>query len=388
MPSLLVTNDFPPKIGGIQSYLYELWRRLPPAETTVFTTPYDGASEWDARQAFRVVRADEKLLLPTPALTRRVAALAREVGAQVIFLDPMLPLGEIELQLRKLDQPVAPRVVIGHGAEVSLWGRVPPTSLVARRVLRSVAGVVAAGNYPATEMARVAGRLLPTLVVPPGVDTERFRPATDDERRATRERFGLDPSKLLVLGLSRLVPRKGFDVLIDALARTDLDVQLAIGGGGRDRARLERHAWHAGMQRRVRFLGRVPDDDLAPLYAASDVFAMLCRADRWGGLEAEGFGVVFLEAAGCGVPSIAGRGGGSHEAVADGETGFVVPPRDVQAVRNALVQLLVDTDLRARMGAAARQRALDHFRYDDIVARLLPVTRGDFSSLRPFFPPA
>lgn len=387
MPSLLVTNDFPPKIGGIQSYLYELWRRLPPAETTVFTTPYEGDAHWDAQQPFRVVRATEKLLLPAPSLTRRLADLAREVQADVVFLDPMLPVGEIELQLRKVHPPLPPRVVIGHGAEISVWGRVPPTSLVARRVLRSVAGVVAAGNYPATEMARVAGRALPTLVVPPGVDTERFRPATDDERRATRERFGLDPQRPLVLGLSRLVPRKGFDVLIDALARTDLDVQLAIGGGGRDRDRLERRAWRAGMQRRVTFLGRVPDEDLAALYAASDVFAMLCRADRWGGLEAEGFGVVFLEAAGCGVPSIAGRGGGSHEAVADGETGYVVPPRDVQAVRDALVRLLVDDDLRARMGGAARARALQQFQYDGIVATLLPLTRGDLSVLRPFEPP-
>jgi phosphatidylinositol alpha-1,6-mannosyltransferase len=113
---------------------------------------------------------------------------------------------------------------------------------------------------------------------------------------------------------------------------------------------------------------------------------MLCRADRWGGLEAEGFGVVFLEAAGCGVPSIAGRGGGSHEAVADGETGFVVPPRDVDAVRDALVRLLVDDDLRARMGAAARRRAVEEFRYERIVEQLLPLARGDLSVLHDLQP--
>jgi phosphatidylinositol alpha-1,6-mannosyltransferase len=377
--SLLVTNDFPPKIGGIQSYLYELWRRLPPGETTVLTTPYEGAAAWDAQQPFRVERVTDAVLLPKPSIVDRVDALAREVRADVVFLDPMLPIGAIGRRLRN----GAPYVVIGHGAEISVWG-VPPLRVAARRVLRGAAGVVAAGTYPAREMARVAGGPLPALIVPPGVDVERFRPPSAAERISTRTRFGLDPHRPLVLGLSRLVPRKGFDVLIDAVAQLDVDVQVAIGGGGRDRERLERRVRRRHLDRRVTFLGRVPDADLAALYGAADVFVMLCRADRWAGLEAEGFGVVFLEAAGCAVPSIAGRGGGSHEAVADGETGFVVPPRDVGAVRDALVRLLVDVELRTRMGAAARRRAVGEFRYDDIVERLVPLTRGDLGVLQPF----
>jgi phosphatidylinositol alpha-1,6-mannosyltransferase len=384
MPSLLVTNDFPPKIGGIQSYLYELWRRLPPDETTVLTTPYDGAAAWDVQQPFRVVRVDDKMLLPKRSITERVASLAREVHADVVFLDPMLPIGEIGPRLTR--ETGLPYVVIGHGAEISFFGRVPPLSVASRRVLLGAAGVVAAGNYPASEMRRVAGRAVPTLVVPPGVDTDRFHPRSAIEREKTRRQFGLDPDRPLVLGLSRLVPRKGFDVLIDAVALLDLDVQLAIGGSGRDRARLERRARRRRVEHRVRFLGRVPDDDLAALYAAADVFVMLCRADRWGGLEAEGFGVVFLEAAGCGVPSIAGRGGGSHEAVVDGETGFVVAPRDVRAVRDALVRLVVDEGLRASLGAAARRRAVDGFRYEHVVEPLRPLARGDLSVLRPFDP--
>jgi phosphatidylinositol alpha-1,6-mannosyltransferase len=381
MTSLLVTNDFPPKIGGIQSYLYELWRRLPSAETTVFTTPYEGAAAFDAEQPFRIERDGDKTLLPKPRLARTVDALTRSTEADVVFLDPMLPIGAIGPRLRA----GVPYVVIGHGAEISVWGRVPPLGLAARPVLRGAAGVVAAGNYPAQEMVRVAGRALPTLVVPPGVDVDRFRPIENpEERAAIRRRFGLDPVRPLVLGLSRLVPRKGFDVLIDAVAGLDLDVQLAIGGIGRDRDRLERRVRARGAQRRVRFLGRVPDDDLASLYAVADVFAMLCRADRWGGLEAEGFGVVFLEAAGCGVPSIAGRGGGSHEAVVDGETGFVVEPRDVNAVRDALAQLVLDEGRRAGMGAAARRRTVTEFRYERIVESLVPLTRGDFSVFTPF----
>src|SRR5262249_58380497 len=133
--------------------------------------------------------------------------------------------------------------------------------------------------------------------------------------------------------------------------------QLAVGGAGRDLARLRRRA-EAAAPGRIRFLGRVPDDELAPLFASADVFAMPCR-DRWRGLEAEGFGIVFLEAAACGVPAVAGRSGGSHEAVADGETGYVVEPRDVAAVRDAIARLLADDELRARMGAAARTRATE-----------------------------
>jgi phosphatidylinositol alpha-1,6-mannosyltransferase len=185
-----------------------------------------------------------------------------------------------------------------------------------------------------------------------------------------------------VLGLSRLVPRKGFDVLIDAVAALDLTVQLAIGGAGRDAGRLERRAAARGITGRCTFLGRVPDADLPALYGCADVFAMLCR-ERWAGLEAEGFGIVFVEAAACGVPSVAGRSGGSHEAVVDGETGFVVDPHDAAGVRAALQRLLGDDELCTRLGRAARTRAVDELTYERLSSRLLPVTRGDLGALRP-----
>src|SRR5262245_8982968 len=271
MSSLLVTNDFPPKHGGIQSYLYELWRRLPPAQTTVFTTPYPGAAEWDARQSFRVERSREKVLLPTPAVTRRVEALAREVHADVIFLDPMLPIGLIGPHL------TAPYVVVAHGSEITGYARTPGSRALARRVLGGAAAVVAAGTYPAREASNALGRPLTGVLIPPGVDGERFVPIDADTRAETRRNFGLDPDRPLVLGVSRLVPRKGFDMVIDAVSGLD-GVQLAIAGSGRDRRRLEKRAGN-----NVRFLGRVPDADLPALYASADVFAMCCR-DRWNGL--------------------------------------------------------------------------------------------------------
>jgi len=371
--SLLVTNDFPPKIGGIQSYLHELWRRLPPESTHVLTTTYPGAGVFDRDQEFAVERYPERVLLPTRALARHVDARARALGADVVFLDPMLPVGRIGHCLT-----AAPSVVVGHGAEVTVYGRVPGSRLLARSVLRDAAGLVAAGEYVARVAARVAGRPLPTLVIPPGVDPVRFAPTDADARCATRVRFGFDPDRPLVLGVSRLVPRKGFDVLLEAVGGLDPDVQVAIAGAGRDRQRLDGIA--AGLGPRARLLGRVPDAELPALYACADAFGMLCR-DRWGGLEAEGFGIVFVEAGACGVPSVAGRSGGSHEAVVDGETGFVVDPRDVTAVRGALDRLLRDDTLRTRMGAAARARAATELSYDALAARLAPLAAGDLGVL-------
>lgn len=375
--SLLVTNDFPPKIGGIQSYLWELWRRLPASETTVMTTPYRGAREWDAAQEFRVVRRREKVLLPTPGLARDVDALGRELGADVIFVDPALPLGLIVPSLH-----AAPVVVVLHGAEITVPGRLPTRPLLGR-VLRSAAGVLAAGGYPLAEATHAAGGALPGLVVPPGIDVARFRPAADaDDRASARAALGLEADARIVLGASRLVPRKGFDVLIAAMAQLAADVHLVLVGGGRDRRRLERLVERRSLGPRVHFLGRVSDEELPLAHRAADVFAMLCR-DRWGGLEAEGFGIVFLEAGASGLACVAGRSGGSHEAVLDGETGYIVDPTDVDAVAVRLRELLDDSELRSRMGSAARARAEAAWSYDRRVEPLARLAAGDLAGLIP-----
>jgi phosphatidylinositol alpha-1,6-mannosyltransferase len=365
---LLVTNDFPPKVGGIQSYLWELWRRLDPATFTVLTTPYAGAAEWDAEQPFRVVRAPEKMLLPTPSLARRIDALADEVGAGLVVLDPALPVGLLGPRLHK------PYGLVLHGAEVTVPGRLPVTRQLLGRALRQAREVIAAGGYPAAEAERAAGRELPITIVPPGVDPERFRPLDDEQKAKARARLGLPESGRLVVSLSRLVPRKGMDVLIKAavmLRESRPDLVVAIGGNGRDRARLDRLVEQTGAP--VRMLGRVPDADLPDLYGCADVYAMLCR-NRWAGLEQEGFGIVFLEAAACAVPQVAGDSGGAAEAVVDGRTGVVVRrPAEPFAVAHALAGLLDDPDRRAAMGTAARDRAVAEVGYDVLAARLAEV---------------
>lgn len=368
---LLVTNDFPPKVGGIQSLLWEWWRRLPADEFAVLTSPYKGAREWDADQPFRVERVRESVLLPHPLMVKRVNDLAREFGADFVVLDPAVPLGIIG---PRLDLPYA---VVLHGAEVTVPGRLPASRQVLGRVLRGAVHCIAAGAYPAAEARHAAGRELPTTVVQPGVDTERFRVLDANERRAARERFGIPPEAELIVGVSRLVPRKGFDTAIAAvarMARARPNLELVIAGAGRDEGRLARLARDRGAP--VRFFGRVPFDDLPALYGCADVFAMLCR-NRWLGLEQEGFGIVFLEAAACGVPQVAGASGGAAEAVDDGVTGLVVDdPDNVDQVVTAFERLLDDADLRTSMGLAARQRAVGQFSYEVLSTRLWNTLRS------------
>jgi phosphatidylinositol alpha-1,6-mannosyltransferase len=362
---LLVTNDFPPKIGGIQSYLWELWRRLPADSFVVYCTPHRGAAEFDRAQPFRVIRSPEPVLLPYPWLARRIDKLADELDASLVMLDPAVPLGAIGPHLRH------PYGVVLHGAEVTVPARLPALRSMLGRVLRGTRIVVAAGSYPADEATRVAGAALPVVIVPPGVDVDRFRPLTADEIDDARLDLGLPVGRPLVLAISRLVPRKGFDTMLRAAARARAsvpEIAVAIAGAGRDRARLERLATELDVP--AVFLGRVPDAALPLLYGCADVFAMLCRV-RWGGLEQEGFGIVFVEAAASGVAQLAGASGGAAEAVEAGITGFVIdPPTDVRQVSTALVELLVDPALRARMGAAARSRAVREFRYDVLTERL------------------
>ena len=365
MRHLLVTNDFPPKIGGIQSLLWEWWRRLPADRFAVLTSPYEGADEFDAGEPYRIERVPEPALLPHPWMIRRVDDLARDFGADLVVLDPAVPLGLIGPSLS------LPYDLVLHGAEVTVPGRLPGTRQLLAYTLNRARHVIAAGGYPAEEAERAAGGSLPTTIVPCGVDPERFRVLSAQERRDARARFSIPDDAELVVGISRLVPRKGFDTAIRAVARLRHrrpDLLLVIGGTGREADRLRRLADE--LDAPVRFTGRLPHDDVPLLYGCADLSTMLCRT-RWGGLEQEGFGIVFLEAASCGVPQVAGDSGGAAEAVAHGETGLVVEdPEDVQAVADAYEQLLDDDDLRARMGRRSRERVEEEFAYDVLARRL------------------
>ncbi len=368
---LLVTNDFPPKVGGIQSYLWELWRRMDPDTFSVLTaTSHPDAQRFDREQAelgINIDRIPEKLLFfPTPKTIARIRETAKRVGASLVLLDPTLPLGLVGPRLG------IPYGVILHGAEITVPGHIPPARQALASVLRHASIIISAGSYPTTEAQRSTRGVLEHVVnIAPGVDCNQFVALSQTQREKVRERLDLPTSTPLVTSISRLVPRKGMDVLIKAshkLARSYPDLSVAIAGDGRDRPRLERLIDQTGA--RVKLLGRVSEKDKADLLGASDIFVMACR-NRWGGLEQEGFGIVFMEAAACAIPQIAGDSGGSAEAVVDGVTGIVLDrPHDPSLLAESLRRLLADDALRRDMGIASRQRALASFDYTHLARRL------------------
>jgi phosphatidylinositol alpha-1,6-mannosyltransferase len=368
---LLVTNDFPPKVGGIQNYLWDLWQRLDPSSFVVLTASSDeGAAAFDAEQATRGVHIERVpgpiLFFPTPRAAEAVRRCAQQYGVDLVLFDPALPLGLLGPRLG------LPYGVILHGAEVTVPGRLPGTRAALAHVLRGAQLVLSAGSYPAAEARRVVPDLAAAMVdIPPGVDVASIAPLNAADRRAVRSRLGLPVAGPLVASVSRLVPRKGMDVLIEAAARLAPgypDLVVAIAGGGREAPHLERLASASPVT--VRMLGRVTDEDRAALLGAADVFVMACRT-RWLGLEQEGFGIVFLEAAAAGVPQVAGDSGGAAEAVLDGVTGLVVSsPGDPGSVAQALRALLADPALRRRMGRAARKRVQESFDNDVLASRL------------------
>jgi len=371
MHHILVTNDFPPKLGGIQTYLWELWRRLPADSFTVVTPDHPGADAWDRQQPFAVERVRTPVLVPGPALVRTINDLVRRNNADLVLLDPVVHTAPL---VGHIDAPYG---VVVHGAEVVVPAAVPFAQLLVRRSLRGASLVVAAGNYPARVAERAAGRPLPTVVVPPGVDADRFAPLDHQRRARVRQQYGVAADAPLIVSVSRLVPRKGMDQLIAASARLVVrhpDLRVLVAGEGRDRDRLQ--GMIDSLSAPVQLVDRIDADDLPDFYGMADVFAMLCR-NRWGGLEQEGFGIVFLEAAACGVAQVAGDSGGARDAVDHDTTGVVVDkPRDLDDVTAALGSLLDDRSWCAELGRQARRRAEVDFDRDTLAGVLHAAVTG------------
>ena len=363
---ILITNDFPPKVGGIQSYLWELWRRLPVANFYVYTTPFPGDREFDSEQPFRTVRSTSKVLLPTPNINRNVQKLRKDIEAELIVWDPAFPLGVVAPRSR------TPYALVLHGAELAIPGKIPILKSFLANTLKKASLVICAGNYPAEEAERIAKQSLPLAIIPPGVDVERFRPATPLEKEKIRKDLEIPNTSPVLLTVTRLVPRKGVDILIKAvkiLKKDYPELLLLIAGSGRDLQRLKGLA--KDSKETIRFLGEISEAALPDLYRASDIFCMPCRS-RWGGLEQEGFGIVFLEAAASGIPQIAGKSGGSADAVLNNETGLVINnPKDPRQLAQSIEKLLKDSEKLKRMGLDARKRTEDYFSYDQLSKSLI-----------------
>ncbi|MGH3980165.1 MAG: glycosyltransferase family 4 protein [Pseudonocardiaceae bacterium] len=349
--TLLVTNDFPPRPGGIQAYLHELARRLPPGRLTVYAPDWPGAARFDAQLPLPVHRHPGRLMLPVPDVLRRACVLAREHGCDAVWFGAAAPLGLLTHRLRGagVDRVVAS----SHGHEVG-WAMLPGGRQALRRIGRGSDVVTVVSHYTRRRVAAAFGPLAALEQLPPGVDTATYRP--DPAARAElRRRYRLGGAPVVIC-VSRLVARKGQDALVRALPAIRRRVPgtvLLLVGGGPDRDRLRRLAAGCGMADAVVCTGAVSWAELAAHYAAGDVFAMPCRT-RGGGLDVEGLGIVFLEAAATGLPVVAGAAGGAPETVRDGRTGHVVEGRDVPALARTVAALLAEPDHAAAMGAAGR----------------------------------
>ncbi|ARP69833.1 glycosyltransferase family 1 protein [Streptomyces pluripotens] len=373
--TLIVTNDFPPRPGGIQAFLHNMALRLDPARLVVYASTWkhhregvEATAAFDAEQPFTVVRDRTTMLLPTPRVTRRAVGLLREHGCTSVWFGAAAPLGLMAPALRRAG--AGRLVATTHGHEAG-WAQLPAARQLLRRIGESTDTITYLGEYT---RSRIAAALTPEAAgrmeqLPPGVDEKTFHPGSGGDE--VRARLGLSDRPVVVC-VSRLVPRKGQDTLIRAMPRilaAEPDTVLLVVGGGPYERDLHRLARETGVADSVRFTGAVPWSELPAHYGAGDVFAMPCRTRR-GGLDVEGLGIVYLEASATGLPVVAGDSGGAPDAVLDGQTGWVVRGGEPAEAAERIVTLLGDAELRSRMGERGRQWVEEKWRWDLLAEKL------------------
>ena len=380
MRTLVVTNDFPPRPGGIQAFVHQLALRQPAGSVVVYASTHAGAAAFDAAQPFPVVRHPTGLLLPTPDVLRRARDIARVEGCDTVWFGAAAPLALLARGLRAAG--LRRFVASTHGHETG-WAVLPGARQLLRRIARDVDVVTYLGEYTRRLLLRAVGPRLRDRPghairldrVPPGVDTEAFHPLVDAGQ--VRRRHGL-ADRPTVVCVSRLVPRKGQDVLVRALPEIRRRVPgaaLLVVGGGPDMPRLQRLVAEHGLGPDVVFTGSVPWEELPAHFAAGQVFAMPCRTRR-AGLDVEGLGIVYLEASATGLPVVAGDSGGAPDAVLEGRTGYVVDGRSVAAVADRVAGLLADPDTARLMGRRGRAWVEAEWRWEVQATRLRRALAG------------
>ncbi|MDR1441124.1 MAG: glycosyltransferase family 4 protein [Bifidobacteriaceae bacterium] len=373
--TLIVTNDFPPKRGGIENYVYQLARRLPADQIVVFTSGAAGDSAFDASLPFPVIRARTRVLLPNPHIVRGAKALIERFGCDSVWFGAAASLGLMASHLRR-HTSVQRLVGSSHGHEC-FWAKAQPTRAAIRQLGESLDHITYISRYTERSIGAVLTPLARSRMVrlSPGVDPEQFWPPRDPVE--VLERHGL-VGRRVVLSISRLVPHKGQDTLIRALPRVLAavpDAALLVVGDGPNREALSKLADRLSVAGAVRFAGPVPNTEIAPYYSAGEVFALPTR-DRTAGLQSEGLGMVCLEAAAAGLPVVVGDSGGAPETVREGETGFVVRSTDTTAVADRLIELLSEPERAKAMGQAGRQWMAEDWSWDQRVVTLRGLLEG------------
>ncbi len=391
---LIVTNDFPPRSGGIQSFVHSLALGMAAGSVVVYAPAWPGAAEFDAKQPFPVLRHPTSLMLPVPGVARRARQILIEHGCDTVLFGAAAPLGLLGAGLRKAG--AARIVALTHGHEAG-WAALPGARFLLRKIGQYVDVVTYLGEY---FRIRIARGLSPSAAakmirLAPGVDNTEFRPGAGGARIRSKLEIAADVP--VVVCVSRIVPRKGQDTLIRAWPRvlaglrsqasqfasqgpaagrpgTDdqPDPKLLIVGAGKYADRLKRLAQRIGVSDSVIFTGSVPWEDLPAYYDAGNVFAMPCRT-RHAGLDVEGLGIVYLEASATGLPVIGGDSGGAPDAILPGETGYVVKGGDDSELAGRLIQLLGDPDAAAAMGDKGLAWIDQEWRWDLVSRRLADI---------------
>jgi len=360
---LLVTNDFGPRAGGIESFVIGLLERIPAGEVLVYTSfqpdheSYD--QKWLSDYQVRVIRDKSKVLLPTPRVTRKLQALIRENSITKVWFGAAAPLGVAARWLRKAG---ASRIVaLTHGHEV-WWSKIWPFSWAIAEIGKQVDYVTYLGDFTKSALAPQIKDSSKLIRVAPGIDTDHFSPC---DATSLRQRHGLD-NRPTIISVGRLVHRKGQDRLIEALPKvleSIPDAALVLVGEGPYRKHLTDLVEKYNLSDHVFFIGRIHFAELPSYICMGDVFAMPSRS-RLFGLEVEGLGIVYLEASSCGLPVIGGTSGGAPDAVLDGETGYVVDGKDLTGISTQTIRLLSEAKLRKKMGERGRNWAIESWRWE------------------------
>lgn len=366
MKVLVVSNDFPPRVGGINYYVDQIFRRFGEGEVVVVAPAEDGAEEFDSTWPHPVERWSGRTLVPEPRLLRFLVDVTRRHRPDLVVFGALVPFGVLGRPLERITG--VPYGGFSHGVELSAT-RIPGCRIPMRMIGRHARFVTAVSRWTMGELRPYFGEGPRYELLPAGIDEVEFRPGLDTAY--LRERYGLD-GRPVITCVSRLVERKGQDRLIEALPSVQREVpgaQLLIVGGGPYEAELRTMAAASPSRDDITFAGEVPYDELAGHFAVGDVLAVPCR-HRLLGLEVEALGAVFLQAAAVGRPSLGGRVGGVPDALLHGRTGLLVDPHDTIAIADGLVSILSDLDRAQRMGEFGASWVHRDLTWDAIADRL------------------
>ncbi|MGQ0680263.1 MAG: glycosyltransferase family 4 protein [Actinomycetota bacterium] len=367
MRLLVVTNDFPPAVGGIENYTYSLARRWPSADVTVVTRQVPGASEFDAEQPFRIIRKDTGTLLPTRSLAAELRRLVEDERIDAVHFPSALPLG---LLGRRLGRPYLLSV---HGGEFRLASRLPAARQLLRRVCSGARLILPESSFAEGLVREFLPDPVALVTIRCGVDVERYRPGAVEPVKLRNVEGPAQPGAVegpVIVSVSRLVARKGPRTLVRCLPAILLrfpDAHLLIVGGGPDLELLKEMAVKLGVASSVTFAGPQPWATVPSYYAAGTLFAQPTRT-RFFGIESEGLPLAFCEAAAAGLPLIGGDSGGVSEAVRPGVSGILVSGGNEEQTTAAILQLLEDPVLAEKLGKGARAMAEQDFDWDVLAA--------------------